>query len=137
MHKDNFRAEGREPLKFALLSDIHIDYDYSPGMSNTCGRPLCCRSDSGIGTNATDTAGKWGDYQCDIPVRTLDSMLGFIKDTIKPDMVFWGGDSVPHNIETLDLKSNVEIVKNVTIQVKAGLDGLRIIPAIGNHDTYP
>lgn len=32
----------------ALISDLHIDYDYTPGMSNHCGKPTCCRKDSGL-----------------------------------------------------------------------------------------
>jgi len=97
-----------------MISDIHISYDYVIGANNDCGNPLCCRSDSGMGKDAATRAGKWGDYKCDIPARTLESMLGYIKDEIKPDTVFWGGDSVPHNIETLTLESNVEVIKNVT-----------------------
>lgn len=44
---------------------------------------------------------------------------------------------MPHNLESLDLQTNVDIVKNITAEVKAGLDGLKIYPVIGNHDTYP
>jgi len=86
-----------------MLSDIHIDYDYTEGANNDCGRPLCCRSDSGIAKEDAKRAGKWGDYNCDIPSWTLDNMLSYIKDEIQPDVVFWNGDSVPHNVETLNL----------------------------------
>jgi len=120
-----------------MISDIHIDYDYMEGASNDCGRPLCCRSDSGMAKEDSKKAGKWGDYNCDIPSRTLDSMLNHIRENIQPNAVFWNGDSVPHNIETLNLDTNVDIIKNVTTQVKKGLDGLKIYPVIGNHDTYP
>lgn len=119
------------------MSDLHLDYDYTEGTSNVCGAPLCCRSDSGPAKSNDTRAGKWGDYNCDIPVRTMNSLLSMIKDEIKPDVVFWGGDSVPHNIESLTFDTNVEIIKNITSEVKAGLDGLKIFPAIGNHDTYP
>ena len=69
-------------IHIAMISDIHIDYDYTEGASNDCGRPLCCRSDSGKAKEAIKRAGKWGDYQCDIPSWTLDSMLGYIKEEI-------------------------------------------------------
>jgi sphingomyelin phosphodiesterase len=84
-----------------------LDYDYTPGMNNDCGKPLCCRSDSGPGTNANNTAGKWGDFKCDLNKPTFDTMLAFIKDEIRPDVVMWGGDSIPHNIDTLTLETNV------------------------------
>lgn len=81
-----------------LMSDLHIDYDYTPGMSNNCGKPLCCRSDSGKPTKASESAGEWGDYQCDLTEKVAKNMLNFIKETIEPDVVLWGGDSIPHNV---------------------------------------
>lgn len=51
---------------------------------------------------------------CDIPEKLAKNMLNFIKETIKPDVTLWSGDSVPHNIGTLTLDSNVEQIKKVT-----------------------
>ena len=120
-----------------MITDLHIDYDYLLGADNDCGKPLCCRSDSGKAPTAARSAGKWGDYNCDLNTLTLASMLSEIKNEIKPDVVFWAGDSVPHNIDTLTIESNIEIMKNITKDVIDGLDGLKLYPAIGNHDTYP
>ena len=106
-------------------------------MSIDCGKPLCCRSDSGKPENPENAAGKWGDYRCDLNEKTLKNMLSFIKDAIKPDAVFWGGDSIPHNVESLTYDDNVNIMKNVTQLVADGLDGIRVYPTVGNHDTYP
>ena len=64
-------------------------------------------------------------------------MLNEIKNVVKPDLVMWAGDSVPHNIDTLNFESNVNIMKNITKTVSEGLDGLKVFPRIGNHDTYP
>ena len=64
-------------------------------------------------------------------------MLEYISEELKPDVVFWGGDSVPHNVDSLTFDSNVEIMKNTTKIVSDGLDGFRVYPTIGNHDTYP
>jgi len=58
-----------------MISDLHIDYDYTPGASNDCGKPLCCRSDSGPAKTPETTAGKWGDYRCDLTSWTLDSLM--------------------------------------------------------------
>jgi sphingomyelin phosphodiesterase len=114
-----------------------MDYDYVEGANAECGKPLCCRSDSGMTTDPTKMAGKWGDYRCDLNKRTFDTMMSFIKDDIKPDAVLWGGDSIPHNLDTLTFEDNVNIMKNVTSDVLNGLEGLKIYPTIGNHDTYP
>lgn len=120
-----------------MIADLHVDFDYQEGMSNDCGKPLCCRSDSGKPKSPETTSGKWGDYNCDLSEKTLKNMMSFIKDGIKPDAVFWGGDSIPHNIESQSYDDDVSIMKNVTEIVADGLDGLRVYPTIGNHDTYP
>lgn len=119
------------------MSDIHIDYDYLPGADNDCGMPLCCRSDSGMAPTKERAAGKWGDYRCDMNSLTLASMFEYISKEVKPDVVLWGGDSIPHNVDSLTLQTNVDIMKNITKDVKEGLAGIKIYPAIGNHDTYP
>lgn len=127
----------RKPIKIALMSDLHVDFDYQEGMSNDCGKPLCCRSDSGLPEFTELAAGKWGDYNCDLNERTLKNMLSFIKDGVKPDAVFWGGDSIPHNVESVTKEENVNIMKNVTKIIADSLGDLAIYPTIGNHDTYP
>jgi sphingomyelin phosphodiesterase len=120
-----------------MISDLHMDYDYTPGMNNDCGKPLCCRSDSGLPASPEHAAGKWGDFKCDTTVHTLKSLFEHITDEIKPDMVFWGGDSIPHNLDSLTFETNVHIMKNVTKDVAEGLSTFKIYPTIGNHDTYP
>lgn len=106
-------------------------------MSKTCGRPICCRSDSGLPATPDLAAGKWGDYLCDPPPITVKHMLDHIAQEVKPDAVFWGGDSVPHNLDSLNLPTNVEIMKNTTTLVADGLADYPIFPTMGNHDTYP
>ena len=100
--KANLMTERRQDLiAVAIISDLHVEFDYLPGSSNKCGDILCCRSRSGAPKSQEDVAGFWGDYRCDIPVYTLESMLGQIRDQIKPDAVFWLGDSISHNVGTL------------------------------------
>ena len=43
------------------MSDFHLDFDYQEGVSNNCGMPVCCRSDSGKPLCPNQTSGKWGD----------------------------------------------------------------------------
>jgi sphingomyelin phosphodiesterase len=127
----------KDLFKVALISDLHMDWDYQEGMSNVCGRPVCCRSDSGHPKSPEMFAGKWGDYQCDPPKRTIQHMLDHISNEVKPDAVFWGGDSIPHNLDSLNLITNVNIMKNATKLVADGLKGYDVFPTMGNHDTYP
>jgi len=83
-----------------LFSDLHVDFEYTPGNTNKCGKTTCCRADSGPPRHPSEAAGKWGDYLCDIPERTMDSMFDFIYKDVKPDFALWGGDSVTHDLES-------------------------------------
>jgi len=95
-----------ELIKVVMLSDIHMDFDYTPGKSSNCEKILCCRSDSGDPSNADETAGFWGDYNCDLPPWTFQEVLKEI-NAQNPEYVFWVGDSIPHNVDTLHFDSNV------------------------------
>jgi hypothetical protein len=95
------------------MSDLHIDYDYTPGYSKYCTQPVCCRHRSGLAKRPEDAAGRWGDYQCDLNQEMLFSMFDEIKSH-NPDAIFWVGDSIPHNVPTLDFNANVNIMKNIT-----------------------
>ena len=81
-HKDKFRTAGRQPIKLALISDLHLDYDYLEGAEADCGKPLCCRSDSGMAKDPSRAAGKWGDFRCDLNKPTFDTMMEFIQTEI-------------------------------------------------------
>lgn len=124
-------------IKVALISDFHTSFDYTEGKDVDCGKPLCCRSDSGVNEDPDKNAKKWGDYSCDPPVRTVENLLEYIASDIKPDAVMWGGDSIPHNLDTLILETSVNIMKNTTKIVTDKLKNYQIYPTIGNHDTYP
>lgn len=64
----NSKTSQREDLlKFALITDLHIEYAYTAGVSNDCGVFSCCRPDSGPPKSAQETSGKWGDRRCDLP----------------------------------------------------------------------
>ena len=54
-------SQKKKPLKVALFTDIHLDYDYLVGAKNAkCGRIICCRADSGEAENDEEKAGFWG-----------------------------------------------------------------------------
>lgn len=120
-----------------MFTDLHIDMEYTPGYSNVCSQVICCRPSSGKAKSPDQMAGLWGDYKCDLSPRVFESMISFIHDEINPDVLFWGGDSLSHNIGTATLE---ESKINMNIVTKKLIDGFPDIPlfaAIGNHDTYP
>ena len=71
-------------VKIVMFSDFQVDYDYLPGSSNTCTDSTCCREDSGTPKDASQKAGRWGDFKCDLPPATMQSMLNYIKSEIQP-----------------------------------------------------
>ena len=58
----------------------------------------CCRANAGFPKAGESGAGEWGSIFCDLPMQTFETMLNFVSDEIKPDMVFWTGDNTAHNV---------------------------------------
>ena len=129
-------TSGKTPLKAVLMTDLHLDYDYVIGSKNkNCGRIICCQGDPA--ENEDEKAEYWGSQQCDGNENTLLSMLHFIRDDIKPDFVLWGGDSVPHNPDSLTPESVRKHLRWISQEVFYALPDTRVYPTMGNHDTYP
>jgi len=62
----------RPTLRALHLSDVHLDFAYTPGTISNCGEYLCCHVDNGYPKKASDVAaGEWGSPMCDIPVKTF------------------------------------------------------------------
>ena len=68
----------KSPIKVALLSDFHVDPYYTEGANTDCSESICCRPSSGIPAISANQAGKWGDYRCDTPMRTVDSLFNYV-----------------------------------------------------------
>lgn len=111
---------------------------YTEGTNKNCNMPLCCRKENGIPADPKDAAGKWGEYNCDTTPAVVTSMFEFLRDEIKPDVLFWTGDMSPHSVWE---NSNEEVAdhNNVIarqIQSMFGED-LMVYPLQGNHDVWP
>ena len=93
--------EERPTLRALHISDIHLDFEYTPGTLSNCVEGLCCRPDSGYPKKEGDiAAGEWGSpSNCDIPVKTFQSLLDYVVQdgNALPDMVVWTGDNSSHN----------------------------------------
>lgn len=114
-------------------------------MSVDCGFPICCR-DNGPNQKkpipGDKLAGYWGDYACDLPVHTLETMFDFIsknQDTLKTDFITWTGDSSGHNIwdDTESEVTNDALLITDLLKSKIKDLGIDVFPIQGNHDTWP
>ena len=41
-------------------------------------------------------------------------MFDYIANEIKPDIAMWGGDSIPHNVESLSFEKGLMTMKTVS-----------------------
>jgi hypothetical protein len=97
-----------------MFTDLHIDMDYTPGNSNVCSQVICCRPRAGKAKSIEQMAGLWGDYKCDLSPRVFQSMITFINDEIEPHALFWGGDSLSHDIGTATMEASISNMKSVS-----------------------
>ena len=134
----------RRIVRSIQLSDPHIDFGYTEGSAAECNYPICCRDN---GENILDykgrLAGKWGDYNCDIPQRVLESMFEFIathQNELQTRFITWVGDNSAHNIWSQNDELIAQYTATITDSLKNALKnttGIEIFPALGNHDTWP
>ena len=117
------------------MSDLHLDIEYTVGAAKTCGSVICCRPRYGFPSEKSQQAGPIGSYQCDSPPALLNSMLDFINNTIKPEVVLWTGDTFPHNEwQSPSFEDKSVVLDVINTMLKANLTGPTLYPVIGNHD---
>lgn len=120
---------------------MHIDYQYTPGADKNCNNLLCCRQQDGFPTEPERKASEWGEYKCDMPPQTLQAMLIYIRDVIKPDIIFWTGDNSPHTIWNNNEEEVVAATYNISLMIQTvfspASSKVVIIPINGNHDMFP
>lgn len=128
-----------EIIKVVHFTDIHMDHKYEVGSDMDCNMPLCCHAIDGYPTESYRQAGRWGSYPCDLPERSLRSMLQFIKTDIQPAAIIWTGDNAPHNLWESSVDEVIASTKNITDIIKEELRDIAIqfYPIQGNHDVFP
>jgi sphingomyelin phosphodiesterase len=110
----------RETYLAVHISDVHLDNLYTPGTIANCEGYLCCHESDGYAKKEGEIpAGYWGAYLCDIPTRTFTTMLDFIKQEVKPDMMIMTGDYSSHYEGYNDIQEVTEYVIQVTELIKA------------------
>ena len=79
-------AEGKDRtiIKAVHISDVHLDFEYSPGSNAQCNNFLCCRDEFGMPGPGQVAAGEWGSNTglCDIPAKTFENMMDFVVSDI-------------------------------------------------------
>lgn len=86
-------------------------------------------------------AAEWGSNggKCDLPEKTFVSMMDYVAQEVKPDMLFWTGDNSAHNIwenTEQEVTRYTEVVTNIIKDAVEGQD-ITVVPILGNHDTWP
>jgi sphingomyelin phosphodiesterase len=67
----------------AHISDVHIDRNYTVGAEANCTKPICCRPDSSTSSNRSETAGPFGDPNCDTPPSLSELLIDQISKNNK------------------------------------------------------
>lgn len=131
-------APGAPVSRVLFLTDLHWDRDYLEGTDPDCEDPLCCRQGSGLPPPSRLGAGYWGEYsKCDLPLRTLESLLRGLGPAGPFDMVYWTGDIPAHNVWHQSRQDQLQALTTITALVKKYLGPVPVYPAVGNHESTP
>ncbi|CAH1772935.1 unnamed protein product [Owenia fusiformis] len=123
-------------FRIAFLTDVHVDSRYTVGAPTDCGMIICCR----VGADYTGegSAGRFGSYSCNTPIRTMDLfMQGIANLAEKPDIVLYGGDAPPHALWEETFDGQMQASQATVEAFSRNMPGMRVFPTIGNHETYP
>jgi len=125
--------KGQDIGYFLHISDMHPDPLYKIGSNQDCVLPLCCREYDGKGS-----AGKWGDYNCDIPIWTFMEMFDQIQEIQpQPDFVLITGDYTPHDVWNQTKDDIINRLHNVSAILRKYYPDTPVFFINGNHDAYP
>jgi len=91
-----------------------------------------------MGTNASNSAGPFGEFNCDLAPDTLTAWVAALqKLTPRPDFVLWTGDDSPDNLWAQSRGIILDAAKAVTAAVKEAFGSVPVFPALGNHESFP
>ncbi|XP_069325549.1 sphingomyelin phosphodiesterase isoform X3 [Eulemur rufifrons] len=131
-------APGAPVSRVLFLTDLHWDHDYLEGTDPNCADPLCCRQGSGLPPTSQPGAGYWGEYsKCDLPLRTLESLLSGLGPAGPFDMVYWTGDIPAHDVWQQSRQDQLRALTTITALVRKFLGPVPVYPAVGNHESTP
>lgn len=131
--------EERKIVKVMHISDVHLDFNYQEGTNAQCKEPLCCRAVNGAPKKPEDAAGKYGALaDCDLPPITAELVFDFVKEMDqKPDVLFWTGDNVAHDIWNQTSHENSDYTVRISEWLQEHLGDVPVYPTPGNHEFFP
>lgn len=132
---------------FIQIPDIHYDPQFVENAVANCGEPICCRQSDNT-HNYTGTvlySGKYGiaveGIKCDAPWIILTSMYTFIEQKIMTttdiDFVVFVGDAAPHDVYNQTKATHIQIMKDLTSQMKITFGDIPVFVDVGNHEGLP
>jgi len=122
-----------QPIRLLHFTDMHRDPHYAAGYATRCDMPLCCRAES----NGVGAAKTWGDYECNIPSRTVDHLLYFVVNELRPDMIAYTGDTFQHTVWDQPQNETIESSNWFTERLRFFFPGIPAYNTIGNHEMSP
>ncbi|XP_076823452.1 sphingomyelin phosphodiesterase-like [Clavelina lepadiformis] len=130
-------SDGAPTSKFLFFSDVHMDVRYKPGASAVCGEPLCCRDNNPTPSDASEGAGKWGDYRnCDMPQWTVEGMME-VASAVDLDFILFTGDIPAHNVWNQTKEDQIDKINRWTTLLKSYFPNTPVYAALGNHESAP
>jgi len=71
-------------------------------------------------------------------METFGTLLDYVTETIKPDLMFWTGDNTAHNVWDNTADETTIYTITVTNMVKMAFEekNITVLPIQGNHDTW-
>ena len=124
--------QDEELIKFWQVSDVHLDYLYDQQ-----GDPKdWCHTDD----NPDTKSGTFGNYRCDGTQSVLDSAIKTMRvREPKPDFILWTGDTAPHWYQPSQPDWNYifKAERDMVGKLKRSFPDSLVLPALGNHDSFP
>jgi sphingomyelin phosphodiesterase len=126
----------RDTYTVLHLTDTHWDDAYVVGVNMDCGSIAgCCHLENGIPKNPSEACGYWGALaSADLPYRTIEATMDFIAREIKPDLIFWTGDSNDHAVWNHTVGKETVAAQGVAQAIQKYLPDVPLIPQLGNHE---
>eukprot|EP00095_Tigriopus_kingsejongensis_P003756 maker-scaffold911_size81771-snap-gene-0.23 protein:Tk03756 transcript:maker-scaffold911_size81771-snap-gene-0.23-mRNA-1 annotation:"hypothetical protein TcasGA2_TC005858" len=132
------RQKTRSTQKILHLSDPHIQRDYVAGTNADCGQPVCCSTNDGFPEDERFAADALGDYRCDLPPWTFDSIVKAIQvENPDLDYIILTGDYPAHDVWRQNRTGNLETTQIVVDVIRKYFPDTPVFPAVGNHEAFP
>eukprot|EP00696_Hemimastix_kukwesjijk_P005979 gnl/Hemi2/17588_TR5801_c1_g1_i1.p1 gnl/Hemi2/17588_TR5801_c1_g1~~gnl/Hemi2/17588_TR5801_c1_g1_i1.p1 ORF type:complete len:582 (+),score=188.94 gnl/Hemi2/17588_TR5801_c1_g1_i1:154-1746(+) len=123
---------------FLQISDLHYDAWYAAGTNAQCEREACCHVMDGPASTDDAVAADIGEYKCASSALLLDQVGAVLaKINPKPDFILWTGDALNDHYWQQSRQEVLWTMEYLCDLLSSVLPNVPVVPALGNHDTYP